>query len=170
MNVDDVTVKGEVDTSKVGTYKITYRIRDSLDNNTTVTRTVKVEERLSTVVKEATKDTNNYYRGQVDNNYVMFNNMLFRIVKVNNDNSVVIVSNDALANVDYTNDGKFTDSSLDKWLNDYFYNLLEPRYQKLIKSSTWCDDKLMPIILVLLNVQDHLLREMLVFYHYKIII
>lgn len=141
MNVDDVTVKGEVDTSKVGTYKITYRIRDSLDNNTTVTRTVKVEERLSTVVKEATKDTNNYYKGQVDNNYLMFNNMLFRIVKVNNDNSVVIASNDALANVDYTNDGKFTDSSLDKWLNDYFYNLLEPRYQKLIKSSTWCDDK-----------------------------
>src|SRR5699024_6146035 len=47
---------------------------------------------------------------------------------------------DALANVDYTNDGRFTDSALDKWLNDYFYNLLEPSYQDLIKSSSWCDD------------------------------
>ena len=138
MDTSSVTVDGEVDTSTVGTYEITYTVRDSLDNRTTVTRKVNVEERLSTVVTENTE--NGYYVGHDVNNYIMFSNMLFRIVKVNDDNSVVIVSNDALANVDYTNDGRFEDSSLDKWLNDYFYNLLEPRYQDLIKSSTWCDD------------------------------
>lgn len=133
-----VTVKGEVDTSLVGTYEITYTVKDSLDNTTTVKRTVSVEEKLSTVVSENTE--NGYYVGHDVSNYIMFNNMLFRIVKANEDGSVVIVSNDALANVDYTNNGRFKDSSLDKWLNDYFYNLLEPRYQKLIKSNTWCDD------------------------------
>ncbi len=138
MDTSSVTVSGEVDTSTVGTYEITYTVRDSLDNTTTVTRTVSVEERLSTVVAENTE--NGYYVGHDVSNYIMFSNMLFRIVKANDDGSVVIVSNDALANVDYTNDGRFADSSLDKWLNDYFYNLLEPRYQKLIKSSTWCDD------------------------------
>ena len=133
-----VSIKGEVDTSKVGVYEITYTISDSLANKTEVTRKVSVEESLASTVKSNTE--NGYYVGNVDNNYIYFNNMLFRIVRVNDDNSVLIVSNDALANVDYTNDGRFTDSALDKWLNDYFYNLLEPSYQDLIKSSSWCDD------------------------------
>ena len=138
MNVENVTIKGEVDTSTVGTYEITYTARDSLDNRTTVTRAVKVEESLSGIVRENTE--NGYYVGNVTDNYIMFSNMLFRIVRVNDDDSVVIVSNDALANVDYTNEGRFAGSSLDSWLNDYFYNLLEPEYQDLIKSSSWCDD------------------------------
>lgn len=133
-----VSIKGEVDTSKVGVYEITYTISDSLANKTEVTRKVSVEESLASTVKSNTE--NGYYVGNVDNNYIYFNNMLFRIVRVNDDNSVLIVSNDALANVDYTNDGRFTDSALDKWLNDYFYNLLEPSCQDLIKSSSWCDD------------------------------
>lgn len=138
MDKSSVSIKGEVDTSKVGVYEITYTISDSLANKTEVTRKVSVEESLASTVKSNTE--NGYYVGNVDNNFIYFNNMLFRIVRVNDDNSVLIVSNDALANVDYTNDGRFTDSALDKWLNDYFYNLLEPSYQDLIKSSSWCDD------------------------------
>lgn len=138
MDKSSVSIKGEVDTSKVGVYEITYTISDSLANKTEVTRKVSVEESLASTVKSNTES--GYYVGNVDNNYIYFNNMLFRIVRVNDDNSVLIVSNDALANVDYTNDGRFTDSALDKWLNDYFYNLLEPSYQDLIKSSSWCDD------------------------------
>ena len=138
MDKSSVSIKGEVDTSKVGVYEITYTISDSLANKTEVTRKVSVEESLASTVKSNTE--NGYYVGNVDNNYIYFNNMLFRIVRVNDDNSVLIISNDALANVDYTNDGRFTDSALDKWLNDYFYNLLEPSYQDLIKSSSWCDD------------------------------
>ena len=140
INVDNVTIKGEVDTSTVGTYEVTYTARDSLDNKTTVIRTVDVEESLSNVVSKSTESTNNYYVGLVSNNYLLFNNMLFRIVKINADNSIVIVSEEPLANVDYTNDGRFANSSLDRWLNDYFYNLLEPKYQDLIVSSRWCDD------------------------------
>ena len=138
LDVKNVTIKGKVDSNTVGTYEITYTAVDSLNNRTTVTRKVKVEEMLSSVVKNNTE--NGYYVGDTTNNYILFNNMLFRIVRVNDDNSVLIVSNDALANVDYTNNGRFKGSTLDKWLNDYFYNLLEPRYKKLIKASKWCDD------------------------------
>lgn len=138
IDVSKVTIRGDVDTSTVGTYEVTYTISDTLENKTTVTRKVNVLQSLSSTVKENT--LNGYYVGDVNNNYIYFNNMLFRIVRVNDDDSVVIVSNDALANVDYTNDGRFEDSTLDKWLNDYFYNLLEPEYQELVKSSTWCDD------------------------------
>ena len=142
LNVDDVTIKGEVDTNTVGTYEITYSASDSLNNKSEVTRKVVVEESLSNVVREATSDTNGYYKGDALNNYVMFNNMIFRIVKINSNNTVTIASDEVLANVDYTNDGRFADSSLDSWLNDYFYNLLESKYKKLITSSKWCDDVL----------------------------
>ena len=140
ISADKVTIKGNVDTSTVGTYEVTYTAKDSLDNETTITRTINVKESLSSLVKENTE--NGYYVGNVNDNYILFSNMLFRIVKVNKDNSVVIVSDDALANVDYSNSGRFENSSLDKWLNDYFYNLLEPQYQDLIKSSSWCDETL----------------------------
>ena len=142
LNVDVVTIKGEVDTNTVGTYEITYSASDSLNNKSEVTRKVVVEESLSNVVREATSDTNGYYKGDALNNYVMFNNMTFRIVKINSNNTVTIASDEVLANVDYTNDGRFADSSLDSWLNDYFYNLLESKYKKLITSSKWCDDVL----------------------------
>ena len=142
LNVDDVTIKGEVDTNTVGIYEITYSASDSLNNKSEVTRKVVVEESFSNVVKDATSSTNGYYKGDASNNYVMFNNMTFRIVKINSNDTVTIASDEVLANVDYTNDGRFADSSLDSWLNDYFYNLLESKYKKLITSSKWCDDVL----------------------------
>ena len=140
IDISKVEIEGTVDTNKVGTYEIEYTVNDTLNNKTTVTRKVVVEERLATIVTNDTQNTNRYYKGMADNNYVMFNNMLFRIIKINDNNTITIVSDEPLANVDYTNNGRFTDSSLDKWLNDYFYNLLEKKYQKLITSSKWCDD------------------------------
>ena len=140
IDISKVTVKGEVNTANVGAYEITYTVADSLNNKTTVTRTVNVEERLSSIVKEATKDTNNYYKGYRDDNYIMFNNMLFRIVKINDNDTIMAVSEEPLASVDYTNNGRFANSSLDKWLNDYFYNLLEDKYKDLIVATKWCDD------------------------------
>ena len=142
LDVKDVTIKGEVDNSTVGTYEITYTAVDSLNNKSEVKRKVVVEESFSNVVKEATKDTGGYYKGEDVSNYVMFNNMTYRIVKINNDDTVTIVSDEVLANVDYTNDGRFAGSSVDSWLNDYFYNLLESKYKKLVTSSKWCDDVL----------------------------
>lgn len=142
LDISSVTIKGTVDTSKVGDYEITYKASDKLNNTTTVTRKVTVEEALSSVVKSATNETNGYYKGQAENNYVKFNNMIFRIIKVNDDDTVTIASNELLASVDYTNNGRFEDSSLDSWLNDYFYNLLEKKYQNLITSSSWCDSVL----------------------------
>lgn len=140
MDISKVTIKGSVDTSKVGTYKVSYTAFDSLSNKTEVIRTVEVIESLAETVKEQTGGTGRY-TGLVTNNYIMFNHMLFRIVKVNDDNTITIVSDDALSNIDYgSKTGKFVGSSIDKWLNEYFYNLLDKKYQELIVPSKWCDD------------------------------
>ena len=106
LNVDDVKIRGEINTDVVGTYEIVYTINDSLNNVGSITRKVIVEESLSNVVKSATSNSNNYYKGNALNNYVVFNNMLFRIIKVNSDNTVTIASDELLASVDYSNDGR----------------------------------------------------------------
>lgn len=137
LEVSSVTIKGEVDTSTIGTYEITYTANDSLNNKTTVTRKVYVRAYLNETVEQATET--GYYQGLDPNNYIMFNNILFRIVGVNDDDTITIVSSENLANVDYSND-RLKGSALDSWLNDYFYNLLEKDFQDLIVESTWCDD------------------------------
>ena len=138
---DEVIIKGKVNPNKIGTYKVTYTVSDSLDNETTVKRTVEVIESLSKVVTEDTKNTNNYYKGASSDNYVMFNNILFRMVKINSDGTVTIASENPLANIDYgAKNNRFDGSNMDEWLNNYFYPQLNDKSKKLIVSSKWCDD------------------------------
>jgi peptidoglycan/xylan/chitin deacetylase (PgdA/CDA1 family) len=42
-----VTVEGKVDTGKVGTYKLTYKVKDSYNNEVTATRTVQVANKAT---------------------------------------------------------------------------------------------------------------------------
>ena len=42
-----VTVEGSVDTAKTGTYKLTYKVKDSYDNEVTATRTVQVANKAT---------------------------------------------------------------------------------------------------------------------------
>ena len=122
-----------VDTSKIGTYKVKYLISDSFKNQTVKERTVVVKKTLSSIVKN---DTNNgsIYKGDVSNNYIRFANTLFRIARINGDNSVTIISDSPLAYVDYT--------GLDKWLNDYYYSLIPDASKKFLTNNVWCNDRL----------------------------
>ena len=55
LKVEDVSIKGEVDTSRVGTYTITYTAFDSLSNQTEIKRTIKVVEVIKSTIKESTE-------------------------------------------------------------------------------------------------------------------
>ena len=54
---------------------------------------IKLEDTLSQVVKENNnlKEINGdyYFQNDVDNNYLMYSNILWRIIKVNNDNTLI---------------------------------------------------------------------------------
>ena len=128
MNVEDVTIKGTVDTSKVGTFEIKYIARDSMNNTSTVVRTVEVVQKLNGLVKKATGDKE-YYVGANPNNYVYFSNMVFRIVGLEG-NNVKIVAEKDVANVNY--------SGIDEWLKYYESNLTE-NSKKYIKASKYCE-------------------------------
>lgn len=133
IDVKNVVVKGSVDTSKAGTYKITYTVLDSFKNKTVLTRKVVVSLDLKTVIET---DTNkgNVYKGLVENNYVSFAGRLFRLVKLNSDGTVKIVSNEDVGTVNY--------DDIDKYLNDYYYSsIYEKSKDLLVKNYKWCNDQ-----------------------------
>lgn len=129
LDVKNVAIKGEVDTSKVGTYEITYTAYDSLNNKTVVTREVEVVQKLSSTVKNNLKDNKNY-TGNPDNNYIRLSNMLFRIYGLDTNDNVIIVSDEDIANVNY--------SKLESWL-DYYYVNLNDFTKKIIVKSKYCN-------------------------------
>lgn len=129
----------KLDINKIGNYKVTYTVRDRTYNKTVVTRNVTVAQNLTEVVRNNT-DSTNYYRGENPNNYLLFSGMLWRIVNVNEDGSIKIVTNNNIANISYGQEGEsFDNSNIRIWLNDYFYSkLADTSYLK--EDSIWCMD------------------------------
>lgn len=133
-NIDlkKVYTKGEVNTDKVGTYIITYGAIDSFENKTEVQRKVVVSQSLSNTV-EINTDKDNIYKGAVQNNYIRFSGQLFRIVGLDSNGNVKIVSNEDIASVDY--------KSVNDWLNNYYYNNLAKSSRKYVVTNyEWCSD------------------------------
>ena len=129
LDVKDVTIKGDVDTSTIGTYEVTYTAFDGLRNKTVVTREVKVVQKLNSTIKGVLKDSLNF-TGNPKNNYLRLSNMLFRIYGLDKDNNVIIVSDEDIANVNY--------SKIDKWL-DYYYGNLNEFTQNIIVKTKYCN-------------------------------
>ncbi len=129
MEVSDVTIKtSEVDTSKIGEYKVTYTAYDELKNKTTVTRTVKVVSKIKNAVSKITGETG-YYTGKNPNNYIRLSGMMFRIIGIDGDN-VRIVAEEDIANVNY--DG------IESWL-DYYYEHITDAAKKLLVKNKYCN-------------------------------
>lgn len=133
MDIKDVVIDSKkLNVNKIGTYEITYKVKDSFNNETVKIRTVKVTETLNHIVKKDTKGKN-VYQGTQYNNYVKIDGILFRIVGINEDGSVKLVSSENLASVNY--DG------VDSWLNDYFYEKLSDSAKKLIVKQKFCNEE-----------------------------
>ncbi len=131
IDVSKVTITGNVDTTKTGSYKIKYTALDSLNNKTEVERTVEVVERLKSTVKDILGDKTSFV-GNPENNYVYFSNMKFRILDMDGDN-IRIVSAIDIANVNY--DG------IENWLDKVFYKHLNSKSKKLIVENKYCNMK-----------------------------
>ena len=130
LKTEDVIIKGEVDTSKIGTYEIKYIALDDFGNKNTVTRTVTVVKKLNKTVRKAVGDSN-YYKGMEPSNYIYFSNMIFRIVGLD-ENNVRIVAESDVSYVDY--------SSIDEWFK-YFDKNISDKSKKLMVKSKYCNMK-----------------------------
>lgn len=126
LDVKDVIIKADsVDTSRVGTYEVTYTALDGLKNKTTVTRKVKVVSKLKNAVQIAT-DKKGYYVGVNPDNYLILSGMMFRIIGIDG-NNVKIVAAEDISNVDY--DG------IDSWLEYYLKHFNEESKKMLVKNK-----------------------------------
>ena len=127
---DIVTIKGEVDTSKVGMYEIEYTAYDSLNNKATIKRTVNVVRYLNSLVKQDLGD-NKTYKGNPNDNYVRLSNMYFRILGLDSNENVILVAEEDIANVGY--------DKLDKWLEEVYLKHFTRESKKLLVKSKFCN-------------------------------
>ena len=132
LKVEDVSIKGEVDTSRVGTYTITYTAFDSLSNQTEIKRTIKVVEVIKSTIKEST-ETGMYKGRDASNNYIRLSGSLFRIIGLDSNGNVRVTTEDTIGHVNYT--------GLDSYLEKY-YKSLAPETRKLIVKEKYCKDVL----------------------------
>lgn len=62
-------------------------------------------------------DTDGYYfKGNVENNYVKFGNRLFRVIRINNDNTVRVVTDDIVSEFMWGEEAEYSKSNLNMWL------------------------------------------------------
>ena len=89
-----------------------------------------------------------YYKGIVNNNYVKYSNRLFRIIRVNNDDTIRIISDDIGASFMWGIDSKYENSNVRHWLDNtnnnnsgVYYNTLAG-IDKLTVKTKYTIDKL----------------------------
>lgn len=125
----EVVIKDSVlNINQVGEYEISYTAVDSLNNKSTVKRTVKVIEKLSSAIKSSTEDLG-YYTGANPKNYIYFSGMLFRIIGIDGDN-IKLIADEDISNVNY--------AGINDWL-DYYYKHLNNAAKKLVVKNKYCN-------------------------------
>ena len=89
-----------------------------------------------------------YYKGNVGNNYVLFGNRLFRIIRVNADNAVRVVSEDNNAVFMWGDNNYYYNSNIRNWLSKtekehsgVYYDTI-PNPTKFLVKTTYSEDKL----------------------------
>ena len=58
-----------------------------------------------------------FYKGNVVNNYILFQNRIFRILRINNDNTIKVISEDFVASFPYGEDSDYQKSNVHNWLD-----------------------------------------------------
>lgn len=115
-NIDNEIVSGEPVYSSLG-----KKTKELLDSSATV---------------EYLEGT--YFQGNVTNNYVYFSGFLWRIVAINEDGSIKLVTDEVVSTTKYgKSNGEFEKSFMYNWLNDYFYTKLSNF--DLIREAEFCD-------------------------------
>lgn len=143
-NKDKLTSKevvidsSKVNTSKVGTYTVNYKVYDKSYNVGKASRTVIVAETLSDNIKR-NKGSNYTYTGDAIDNFVLFSGMLFRIVNIDNEDNIKLITDNQISNVSYGS-GDYKNSNIYTWLNEYFYNHINEKSKRYMKEVTWCYD------------------------------
>ena len=101
----------------------------------------KIKEKVTTTGEGLYNENSVFvYKGKNVNNYVKYSNMLFRIIKVNKDNTIEMILNDSLNYLSYDQEKiNYKESNIKEYLNEIFYNNIKSN--NLVK-GTYCSDNI----------------------------
>ena len=121
-------------------------------------RKVETEEKntLAKVLKDNNNDNQdfksvngqNYFTNNTDTNYLSYSNILWRIIKINDDNSVTAISNNSITSLAFGKKLNYEDSHVFNWLNktdDEYSGILEKNLhdtETYLQKTITCNDKL----------------------------
>jgi len=146
-----VEIESKLDVLSPDTYVIKYIVTDQSGKVTTVTRTVIVTVATTkdiilsdgvTSTNEACTEGVDCYINKGDNNFVWYSGHLWRIIKVNSDGTVKLVTEEVVAGFSFDDDSSaFIGSHAEEWLNEEFYRELN-NTNELIVESEYCNEQL----------------------------
>ena len=93
-------------------------------------------------------DNDRYFQGKVENNYVLYSGILWRAVKIANDNTVTLVSDNAVTVLAFGADKDYDNSYITTWLNKNdtensgLFEKNMNNYKEYIKIGKTCNDKI----------------------------
>ena len=149
VNKSDIALKGMLNirtqNNKVVTFadKILENSRYSEDSLTNIGEEIATENE-GLIKSSDDLGVSYYFRGKIDNNYVSFGDMLWRIVRINGDGTVRIVLDgvtDVLASY-YTKENKnftYDESSMNKYLENWLNDNLSDEIN-YIANTKYCSD------------------------------
>ena len=118
-------------------------IVETIEKNTLV-KVIKENNQESENFKEI--NGTNYFINKSENNYIMYSNILWRILKVNNDNSLTVISNNSLTSLAYGKKLDYQNSHIYNWLNESekeYSGILEKHLNKkeeYLQKTITCND------------------------------
>lgn len=95
-----------------------------------------------------TINDNQYFINKSENNYLMYSNILWRIIRVNEDNSITAISDSSLTSLAYGENLEYSNSYINKWLNsteEEYSGILENQLhnvEKYLQTTNTCLDKI----------------------------
>ena len=80
-----------------------------------------------------------YLKGVQDSNYIWFDGFLWRIMGINEDGSIRMITEENVTGIPWgTNAQDYDNSYINDWLNNYFYPKLKDK--DLLVNQTWCSE------------------------------
>lgn len=106
-----------------------------------------IRENNSTNDNFKTINNSEYFINDSENNYLIYSNILFRVIKINNDNSIVAISDSSVSSLAFGKEVNFSNSYINKWLNyngDEYSGILEMNLNQkenyLVKTLSCLDE------------------------------